>query len=62
MSRRKQRQISMALDELGMEALEQQLQNATESPASPPHRFVRKLVVRPHEWLKCPSRAHRVPA
>lgn len=37
--------MSMVLDELGMEALEQQLHNATESPAYPPHRFVQKLVV-----------------
>jgi indole-3-glycerol phosphate synthase len=42
-ARRKQRQLSVELDELGDEGLELRLQSATESPARPDHRLARAI-------------------
>ena len=44
--RRKQRQVTMQLDELGMENLETQLHDATERPAEPSHRLATVMAVR----------------
>ena len=43
--RRKQRQITLQLDDLGMENLETQLHDATERPSEPRHRFATVIMV-----------------
>ena len=43
--RRKQRQITLQLDDLGMENLETQLHDATERPSEPRHRFATLVMV-----------------
>ena len=43
--RRKQRQVTLQLDELGMDNLETQLHDATQRPAEPLHRFATLIMV-----------------
>jgi hypothetical protein len=42
-TRRKQRQVEAQLKELGMEALDERLQSATQVPVNPPYRLARLI-------------------
>ena len=42
--------MAAQLEELGVEALEERLQLAIETPVQPPHRLVRAIAVR---WRPC---------
>lgn len=44
--RRKQQQVQLQIDELGMEALQDRLQSAAETPANPPYRLATLIQVR----------------